>query len=910
MPTYGKVKVDTITYDLSGTATDVSVSNIATKASPTFTGTVTVPTPSANDNTTKAASTAYVQTELGDYALKAGPTFTGTVNAADLVLSGDLTVNGSTTTIDTTTLQVEDKNIQIGKVSTPSDVTADGGGLTLLGATNKTWNWVNATDAWTSSEHIHLIDNKKLLVGGASGTVDGLEIVHNASDSILNDTGTGALKLQLGGSTKLEIQSGGINVTGAINVNGSALSTSPTVDLVADGAITAGKPCIVTAAGKAKQVGNSASAANGLVFNTGSQATQGTAITPASGYYNTAAYDDDSDTVALLYKDTNASNAKLRLFSTSGDGLGIIADPVIISGLVSNSHFTICKLSNRRFAVPYWNPFYGGNGRMEIVIVTVNSNANGISVGSAYSLDGTNNFSYYNEPHAVAIGDNRIAVICKAHNTSCQVPNGKMALLVGDITSGNVYTARSNAQITSETGDGQYRSIGYDSTNDVVGVAFTNNNNDVKFVGCKVAAGTGAAITQGTAADLTTTGSKPNIKWHSNSGSWISVVSHNNTSLRAQAHTINSATLAITSGTAVDNATQGYPATPADICISNQHLIYFIYTNSSNKCHALSATVSGTALTLNTSDITEQISGTSLQKTAAEFMAHNDKIVMFGVISGNYISGTGNTTNITSNLTTENYIGIAKAGASNNATATIDVSGSTNSSQSSLTPGQKYYVQGDGTLGLAGDTTKVFAGTAVAATKLIVNDQQPVPATPATPGWTKLASGSATSGQNILVTNDLFTSTYFQYKIIFFCNTTSGSPTSLGIHFTKDGGSNWIEGSSGDYRYTSSGRIGSTNLSNNNTGTYGTSFLEGNTYEQWHGEITITKPSSTSTIKSATFVGTIMETQTSYYGGVLSSSVAYRPSSNQLDAVTGIRFTRNNSGGLVLLEWSLIAAAL
>mgnify|MGYP007000453928 CR=1 len=69
---------------------------------------------------------------VADIATKSSPTFTGTINAADLVLSGDLTVNGSTTTIDTTTLQVEDKNIQIGKVSTPSDVTADGGGLTLL----------------------------------------------------------------------------------------------------------------------------------------------------------------------------------------------------------------------------------------------------------------------------------------------------------------------------------------------------------------------------------------------------------------------------------------------------------------------------------------------------------------------------------------------------------------------------------------------------------------------------------------------------------------------------------------------------------------------------------------------------------------------------------------------------------
>ena len=51
MPAYGKVKVDTITYDLSGTATDVSVSNIATKASPTFTGTVTAPELDLTGNT-------------------------------------------------------------------------------------------------------------------------------------------------------------------------------------------------------------------------------------------------------------------------------------------------------------------------------------------------------------------------------------------------------------------------------------------------------------------------------------------------------------------------------------------------------------------------------------------------------------------------------------------------------------------------------------------------------------------------------------------------------------------------------------------------------------------------------------------------------------------------------------------
>jgi hypothetical protein len=70
----------------------------------------------------------------------------------DMVIAGDLTVNGTTTTIDTETLIVEDKNIEMGSVDTPTDTTADGGGITLKGTTDKTINWVNATDAWTSSE--------------------------------------------------------------------------------------------------------------------------------------------------------------------------------------------------------------------------------------------------------------------------------------------------------------------------------------------------------------------------------------------------------------------------------------------------------------------------------------------------------------------------------------------------------------------------------------------------------------------------------------------------------------------------------------------------------------------------------------------------------------------------------------
>ena len=82
-------------------------------------------------------------------------TLTGNVTAAgDLTVTGGLTVNGTTTTINSTTLSVDDKNIEMGSVASPSDTTADGGGLTLKGAADKTMLWVNADDAWTFNQHI------------------------------------------------------------------------------------------------------------------------------------------------------------------------------------------------------------------------------------------------------------------------------------------------------------------------------------------------------------------------------------------------------------------------------------------------------------------------------------------------------------------------------------------------------------------------------------------------------------------------------------------------------------------------------------------------------------------------------------------------------------------------------------
>lgn len=74
----------------------VLLTALAPKASPTFTGTVTIPTPSGGDNTTKAASTAYVQTEIAVKAPLASPTFTG-VPVAPTAAAGTNTTQLATT---------------------------------------------------------------------------------------------------------------------------------------------------------------------------------------------------------------------------------------------------------------------------------------------------------------------------------------------------------------------------------------------------------------------------------------------------------------------------------------------------------------------------------------------------------------------------------------------------------------------------------------------------------------------------------------------------------------------------------------------------------------------------------------------------------------------------------------------
>jgi hypothetical protein len=114
---------------------------------------------------TDAAGTGVEWTSNVDVPGTLDVTGAATFDAA-VTIAGDLTVNGTTTNINTQNLVVKDKNIILADVASPTDVTADGGGITLKGATDKTINWVDATDAWTLSEHVNIANGKEYRING------------------------------------------------------------------------------------------------------------------------------------------------------------------------------------------------------------------------------------------------------------------------------------------------------------------------------------------------------------------------------------------------------------------------------------------------------------------------------------------------------------------------------------------------------------------------------------------------------------------------------------------------------------------------------------------------------------------------------------------------------------------------
>ena len=215
-----------ITFE--GATTD-EYETVLTVADPTADRTITLPNATGTVALTADKLSAFAATssselagvisdETGTGALVFANTPTlvtpniGAATGTSLTLSGDLTVNGTTTTINSTTITVDDKNIELGSTVTPTDASADGGGITLKGDTDKTIAWLDATDAWTLSEHVNIASGKVYRINGTE-VLSGSTLGSGVTSSSLTSVGTIATGVWNG--TAIALANGGTGSTSA-----------------------------------------------------------------------------------------------------------------------------------------------------------------------------------------------------------------------------------------------------------------------------------------------------------------------------------------------------------------------------------------------------------------------------------------------------------------------------------------------------------------------------------------------------------------------------------------------------------------------------------------------------------------------------------------------------------------------
>lgn len=291
----------------------------------------TISAPTISGHPTIEGVTSTGATGTGNLVFSASPTFTGTVNAAavtttgdvnvggNAVITGNLTVNGTTTTLSSTTLDVADKNITLAKVASPTDVTADGAGITVKGTTDKTFNWVSASSAWTSSENLATAAGKTHIFNGAtSGTITLTPTAIAGSTTLTLPATTGTLITTGDTGTVTNAMLAGSIAYSKLSLSGSIVNA----DISSSAAIAVSKLAASTISGVT--LGNNL---NALTIGTG---LSGTSYNGSAGV--TIAIDS---TVATLTGTQTLTNKTLGAYSET-TGSVVIANNAVVQTTIGS----------------------------------------------------------------------------------------------------------------------------------------------------------------------------------------------------------------------------------------------------------------------------------------------------------------------------------------------------------------------------------------------------------------------------------------------------------------------------------------------------------------------------------------------------------------------------------------------
>jgi len=475
--------------------------------------------------------------------------------------------------------------------------------------------------------------------------------------------------------------------------------TARKVYAVASGALGNGKTCVVNSNGTVSVVAQEAAGG-------------GTAVVfeDAIITVNATTFDSNSNRIVIGYRDGGNSNYGTAVVATVSGSSISFGSPVVFEAARINAISATFDSNSNKVVFAYVDD--GNSDRSTAVVGTVDPSDNSISFGTPVQITTNNTESDDNISCTFDSNSNKVVVAYK------DTGNSQYGTAVVGTVSGTGISF--GTPVVFESDEVYTPAITFDSNSNKVVIAFADKGSSQFYGKAIVGTVSGTGISFGSLATFESANTGNIACTFDSTANKVCIVYDDNGNSSA-----GTAVVATVSGTSISFGTAVVFNTGstngmgnAVVFDSTNGKVIIFYSDGANSQYltGISGTISGTSISFSSEIVVANVATNS---TSAGFDSTSGKAV-FAYRDSSQGKGLVFSAVTSTNLTSENFIGITPSAYPTGAGAEIQTKGAVNEEQSGLTAGQSYFVQTDGTLGTTAGSPSVFAGTAVSATKIIV----------------------------------------------------------------------------------------------------------------------------------------------------------------------------------------------